>query len=189
MEILHNEVVRLEPIEREHIDGLYEAAHDERIWAHTSLYLMTRSAVENYVESAIQQRQAGTAITFVIINKAAEKIVGSTTLFEIDPSHKRLEIGYTWITPACWGTSINTNCKYVLLTYCFEQLGMNRVQLKTDNENIRSQQAIERIGAKKEGILRNHMVRNNGTLRDTHLYSITKEEWPEVKSHFEQKLL
>ncbi|WP_201261902.1 GNAT family protein [Metasolibacillus sp. FSL H7-0170] len=189
METLQNEIVRLVHIERAHIDGIYEAAHDERIWAHTSLHLMTKTAVENYVETAIKQREASTVITFVIINQATEKIVGATSLFDFDNAHKRLEIGYTWLTPACWGTAINTNCKYILLAYCFERLAMNRVQLKTDNENKRSQQAIERIGAKKEGILRNHMVRKNGTLRDTHLYSITKEEWPQVKQYFEQTLL
>ncbi|WP_107841066.1 GNAT family N-acetyltransferase [Metasolibacillus meyeri] len=189
MAILHNEMVRLVPIERAHIEGIYEAAHDERIWAHTTMNLMTKDAVENYVDSTIEKRQAGTTFTFVIIEEVTEKVTGTTTLFDIDNVHKRLEIGFTWLTPACWSTAINTNCKYLLLTYCFEQLAMNRVQLKTDNKNLRSQQAIERIGAKKEGILRNHMVRKDGTLRHTHLYSITKEEWPQVKQHFQQNLL
>lgn len=189
MVILHNEVVRLEPIERAHIKGIYEAAHDERIWAHTTMNLMTKEAVENYVDATIEKRLAGTAFTFTIIDEATKKVIGTTTLFDIDNTHKRLEIGFTWLTPACWGTAINTNCKYLLLAYCFEQLVMNRVQLKTDNENLRSQQAIERIGAKKEGILRNHMVRKNGTLRHSHLYSITIEEWPQVKDNFQQKLL
>lgn len=102
METLQNEIVRLVHIERAHIDEIYEAAHDERIWAHTSLHLMTKTAVENYVETAIKQREASTVITFVIINQATEKIVGATSLFDFDNTHKRLEIGYTWLTPACW---------------------------------------------------------------------------------------
>ena len=100
---------------------------------------------------------------------------------DIDDKHRRLEIGYTWLTPAYWRTAINTNCKYLLLRYSFEHLHFTTCTNKTDHENIRSQKAIERIGATK-GILRNHMIRKDGTTRHTVMYSITIEEWPQVKS-------
>lgn len=108
---------------------------------------------------------------------------------DIDYQQKRLEIGFTWITPTKWRTPINTECKYLLLKYAFEQLSVNRVQIKTDHENKRSQAAIERLGAKKEGILRNHMIRSNGTIRNTVVYSIIDSEWSDVKLRLEGLLI
>lgn len=187
--ILENDVVQLRLIAHEDVKGILEAAKDPTIWVHMSDTLLTEEAVLQYVENAVREHESDQAYKLMIICKETGKIIGSTTLFDISLQHKRLEIGYTWITPAYWRTNINTNCKYLLLTYCFEQLGLQRVQIKTDHENIRSQKAIERLGATKEGILRNHMIRKNGTIRHTVMYSIVQEEWPEVKEHFEKNLL
>lgn len=117
------------------------------------------------------------------------KYVGCTSFLDISPMHKRLEIGATWLNPALWRSPINTNCKFLLLTHCFEQLKLNRVQLKTGHENKRSQKVIERIGAVKEGILRNHMIRKEGIIRHAVMYSIIKEEWFTVKERFLKHLL
>ncbi|MFF5995024.1 GNAT family N-acetyltransferase [Lysinibacillus sp. KU-BSD001] len=189
MKKLENKLITLIPISREHVDGIYKAAQDKRIWEHLSVDLTEREQVVAYVQEAVEKREAGTDFAFVMVEKASGNIVGCTWFLDISREHKRLEIGATWITPAYWRTAVNTNCKYVLLQYCFEKLQFNRVQIKTGHENIRSQRAIERIGATKEGVLRNHMIRKEGTIRHTVMYSITKEEWPHVKKHFEEKLL
>ncbi len=187
--ILENDVVQLRPIELGDVEGILEAATEKEIWTHMSDTLLTRAAVLDYTEKAVKEREAGQSHKFVIISKETGRIIGSTTFFDISSEHKRLEIGYTWLNPNYWQTNINTNCKYLLLMYCFEQWGMHRVQIKTDHENLRSQKAIERLGATKEGILRNHMIRKDGTTRHTVMYSVTTEDWPEVKRIIEEKLL
>lgn len=186
---IENDIVQLRLITQEDVEGIIEAANDPDIWMHMSDTLLSREAVLQYVENAVKEHEAGQMYKFVIIDKKTGKIIGSTTLFDISLQHKRLEIGYTWLNPHYWRSNINTNCKYLLLTYCFEHLGLHRVQIKTDDKNNRSQKAIERLGATKEGVLRNHMVRKDGTIRHTVMYSITKEDWPHVKQHFERNLL
>lgn len=187
--LLENDVVLLRPVELSDIDEILEAAKDEKIWEHMSVNLVTKEAVEKYVEKAIKERNAQVSYMFVIIDKNTNKIVGCTSFLDISLAHKRLEIGATWLNPIVWRTKINTNCKFLLLQYCFEQLHVNRVQIKTGHQNKRSQKAIERIGAVKEGILRNHMIKRNGTIRHTVMYSIMKEEWPTVKERFIECLL
>lgn len=189
MKILENNFVKLIPMEITHIDGLYEAAVDKRIWEHMSNYLMTRDNVEQYVQDAQKKKDSTIDFPYVIVDQESNKIIGATWLMDVSMMHKRLEIGSTWINPKYWRTNINTNCKYLLLKYCFEVLEFQRVQIKTDYKNIRSQQAIERLGAIKEGILRNHMIRKEGTIRHTVMYSITKEEWPLIKKRFNTVLL
>ena len=189
MKILENNVVQLIPIELEHVEGIYEAAQNKRIWEHMSVDLMEKSCVLKYVQDAIQKRELGTDSAYVIVDKKTERIIGATWFLDISKQHNRLEIGSTWINPIYWRTNINTNCKYLLLKYCFEELHLNRIQIKTGHENIRSQKAIERIGAVKEGILRNHMIRKEGIIRHTVLYSVIKEEWGRVKKQFEEDLL
>ncbi|WP_404323991.1 GNAT family N-acetyltransferase [Cytobacillus firmus] len=189
MQILVNNVVQLIPMELEHIEGIYEAAQDKRIWEHMSVDLTDKSRVIQYVKDAIQKREQGTDFAFVIVHKKTGNIVGATWFLDISIPHKRLEIGSTWINPHYWRTNINSNCKYLLLTYCFEELSVNRVQIKTGHENFRSQKAIERTGAVKEGVLRNHMIRKEGTIRHTVLYSVIKEDWGKVKRHFVENLL
>lgn len=186
---LENEVVLLKPLAQEHRQGILEAASYPEIWSHMSTTIEKMDDVNKFVDKAIDTKRAKTEFPFVIVDKKSGQIIGSTRFMDIDETHKRLEIGTTWITPAFWRTEINTNCKYLLLQHCFEVLNLQRVQIKTDHENVSSQRAIERLGATKEGILRNHMVRKDGTTRHTVMYSITLQEWPQVKKHLQQLLI
>ncbi|MED3804277.1 GNAT family protein [Lysinibacillus xylanilyticus] len=186
---LENEVVLLKPLEHEDMQGLLGAASYPEIWSHMSTTIEKMADVNNFVDNALETKREKTEFPFVVVDKKSGQIIGSTRFMDIDETHKRLEIGTTWITPAFWRTAINTNCKYLLLQYCFEVLNLQRVQIKTDHENLRSQKAIERLGATKEGVLRNHMVRKDGTIRHTVMYSITQQEWPQVKNHLQQLLI
>ncbi|WP_285399338.1 GNAT family protein [Lysinibacillus sp. fls2-241-R2A-57] len=186
---LENEVVLLKPLGQEDAQGILEAGSYPEIWPYLSTTIEKMDDVHNFVDNALAKKHEKTEFPFVIVDKHSEQIIGSTRFMDIDEHHKRLEIGTSWITPTFWRTTINTNCKYLLLQYCFEVLNLQRVQIKTDHENVRAQKAIERIGGKKEGILRNHMVRKDGTTRHTVMYSITLQEWPEVKKHLQQMLV
>ncbi|WP_342513824.1 GNAT family N-acetyltransferase [Sporosarcina sp. FSL K6-1522] len=182
---LIGEAVLLRPMTKEDAEGIYACCQDERIWKHMSQTLQTREDVDAYIEQALAHQETGTEYPFVIVLRATNEIVGSTRFFDIATAHKRLEIGHTWLHPSVWRTKVNTECKYLLLSYCFEQLHFQRVQIKTGHENIQSQKAIERIGATKEGTLRNHMIRPNGKVRHTVMYSVVQEEWSDVKQHIE----
>ena len=186
---LENEVVLLKPLTKEDEKGLLAAGSYPEIWSYLSTTIENTMDVHNFVEKALSKKEKMEEFPFVIVDNHSGQIIGSTRFMDIDYKHKRLEIGTTWLTPACWRSAVNTNCKYLLLSYCFEVLCLQRVQIKTDHENKRSQKAIERIGATKEGILRNHMVRKDGSTRHTVMYSITIEEWPEVKTQIESLLL
>jgi len=185
---LENEVVLLRPVQAEDIEGILNAANYPEIWEHMSVSLLTKGAVLQYVENAIKERGESQSYMFMIIHKATNQIIGSTSFLDIAEKHKRIEIGSTWITPEYWQTDVNTNCKYLLFEYCFEQMKLNRVQIKTGHENLRSQKAIERLGATKEGVLRNHMIRKEGKIRHTVMYSIIKEDWLEIKARFIKEL-
>ncbi|RUL56893.1 GNAT family N-acetyltransferase [Lysinibacillus antri] len=185
---LKNNVVKLRPMQKEDINGIFEVAAFSEIWTYMSISVDCKEDVEKYVNQALSLKETGTELPFVIIDAKTDRIIGSTKLMDIHTGHQRGEIGFTWLTPQYWKTAVNTNCKYLLLSYCFEVLGWQRVQIKTDHENIRSQNAIERIGAKKEGVLRNHMIRKDGTTRHTVMFSVTKEEWPETKRYMEKLL-
>lgn len=185
---LENETVLLRPLDKGDVQDILEAVNFPEIWLHMSTAMENIEDVNGFVDNALATKEKKTEFPFVIIDKVSGQIIGSTRFMDIDDKHKRLEIGTTWLIPAYWRTAINTNCKYLLLQYCFEILKLQRVQIKTDHENYRSQKAIERIGAIKEGVLRNHMIRKDGTIRHTVMYSITKEDWPEIKTHL-QKLL
>ena len=182
---LIGEAILLRPMTKEDVEGIYVCCQDKQIWTHMSQTLQTREDVQTYVEQALANRETGTEYPFVIVLRATNEIVGSTRLFDIATAHKRLELGHTWLHPSVWRTNVNTECKYLLLSYCFEQLQFQRVQIKTGHKNAQSQKAIERIGATKEGILRNHMIRPNGEVRHTVMYSVVQEEWLEVKQHIE----
>ena len=185
---LENEVVLLKPLGQEDAQGILEAGSYPEIWPYLSTTIEKMDDVHNFVDNALSAKNAKIEFPFVIVDKNSGQIIGSTRFMDIDENHKRLEIGTSWITPAFWRTTINTNCKYLLLQYCFEVLNLQRVQIKTDHENVRAQKAIERIGGEKEGVLRNHMVRKDGTTRHTVMYSITLQEWPQVKKHLQQLL-
>lgn len=187
--LLENEIVQLRPVQISDIEAITNAAKDARIWEHMSVTLVTKEAVANYIENAIKERVKGISYMFAVIEKKTDKIVGCTSFLDISLSHKRLEIGATWYHPSVWRSAINTNCKFLLFRYCFEELKLNRIQIKTGHENYRSQKAIERIGAVKEGVLRNHMIRKEGTIRHTVMYSVIGEDWGQLKAKFIDELL
>ncbi|MDG0767901.1 GNAT family protein [Bacillus halotolerans] len=180
--------IRVVPMDRSHIQGLYEAANDERIWTHLPKTIETAYDMEDFVEEALYHKKSGGEFPFVMFHRETGKIVGTTRFLYMSPDSRSLEIGWTWFHPSVWGTAVNTECKYLLLQYCFEQMNTIRVQFKTDERNIRSQKAIERLGAVKEGILRNQMIRKDGTFRHSVFYSIIESDWPSVKQHLEQRL-
>jgi N-acetyltransferase len=175
--------VKLIPLEPKHSEYLYEAGRYPDIWTFTQGRIESIDDSREYVFKALEQQNA---IPFVIIDQESQNIVGCTRFLDISIQNKGLEIGSTWLTPAMWRTSVNTACKYLLLKHCFETIGTIRVQFKTDSRNIRSQRAIERLGAVKEGVLRNHMILPNGYVRDSVYYSIIDKEWPEVKLQLER---
>lgn len=185
---LVGERVKLVPMEESHIDGLFEAGRAPQIWTYMSMKVETIDDVKRLVAGAFSAKQAGVEMPFTIIDQESDKIVGSTRFLDISVPNRQLEIGWTWLTPSVWRTRINTECKYLLLKYCFETLGTIRVQLKTDGRNVRSQQAMERIGAVKEGILRKHRIMHDGYIRDSVYFSVIDDEWPCVKARLESML-
>ncbi|SER44431.1 Protein N-acetyltransferase, RimJ/RimL family [Gracilibacillus ureilyticus] len=185
---LEGEFVKLAVMNSSHTKELFNAAKDASIWRHLPKTIQVFDDMQLFVNEAIEKMETGTEIPFVIIDKQSDEIVGSTRFLDISNFTRSLEIGWTWLTPHVWGTKVNMECKYLLLKYCFEKLNLIRVQLKTDEQNIRSQKAIERIGCKKEGILRNHMIRKDGTYRNSVIYSIIENDWISVKHQLENTL-
>ncbi len=148
----------------------------------------TLADMERFVADALKQKAAGHEIPFVIEDTENNRLVGSTRYCDIQPAHRNLEIGWTWLTPDVWRTRVNTECKFLLLRHAFETLGAVRVCLKTDNRNVRSQQAIERLGGVREGVLRRHRILPDGFIRDSVYFSIVDAEWPAVKDRLEMLL-
>ncbi|MGK5508287.1 GNAT family N-acetyltransferase [Brevibacillus formosus] len=179
--ILKGKLVRLEPLRMAHVDGIWKAGAFEEIWPHMSVTIRTREDAQAFILQALENEQAQIELPFVIIRQADEQIIGSTRFLGIAKKDRGLEIGFTWLTPSVWKTGVNTECKWLLLRHCFEQLGCIRVQLKTDSRNLNSQRAIARIGGIREGVLRNHMVMPDGYIRDSVYFSILDREWPEAK--------
>lgn len=183
---LTGKFVRLEPLNEAHIQGLTASgAGDKSIWKHM-LYgdIQTEEDMLGWVRDILSRPD----LSFGVVHLESGRIAGATRYLNIAPEHRGLEIGGTWYGAEFRSTVVNTECKYLLLTYAFETLGCIRVQLKTDSRNIRSQHAIERIGARREGVLRNHMILPNGDYRDSVFYSILDSEWPSVKKLLEEKL-
>lgn len=181
--------VRLDPLTMDHIPALSEAGRDPSIWRYM-VYgdLTTKNAMGRWVREMLNKQAAGTDLNFVVLLLQSGEIIGATRYLEMRPEHRSLEIGGTWYSPKCQHTIVNTECKYLLLEYAFEVLGCIRVQFKADARNERSLLAIERIGAQREGLLRNHFILPDGTIRDSVFYSILDGEWPGVKQHLEEKL-
>jgi RimJ/RimL family protein N-acetyltransferase len=181
--VLEGKVARLEPIGYEHEADLIAAAADESIWRYIPFAANAPGALKEWITASIADRKAGTLFRFAIIDRATNRAVGSTTLFDIRPRDRGIEIGWTWLAMSAQRTGINTECKFLLLRHCFEEAGAIRVQLKTHRLNFKSRRAIERIGAQFEGILRNHVVMPDGSFRDSAYYSVIESEWPAVKRH------
>src|SRR5574339_296867 len=174
--------VRLEPLTEEHIPGLAEIGAGQPFWQFM-LYgnINTVDDMRNWVRDILARAQRGTDLPFAVIHLASGRVAGATRYLNIVPRDRGLEIGGTWYGSEFQRTPVNTECKYLLLRHAFETLGCIRVQLKTDLRNERSQKAIERLGAVKEGVLRNHMILPDGRIRHSVFYSILDSEWPEVK--------
>ncbi len=186
---LEGEHVRLVPPDLKYVDDLVQAAEPNEIWEHIATAPgQSPEEMSTWMNEAIRETQNGTRIWFIVIRKSDERAIGATSYMDIHRKDRGLEIGGTWITTSAWRTPINTECKYLLLRHAFETLGCLRVQLKTDLRNVRSQRAIERIGAVKEGVLRKHMLTRTGYLRDTVMYSIIDTEWQAVKARLEEFL-
>lgn len=179
--ILKGDLVELIPLERKHFVELEQLAREMRIWEFIPIDMSTKERCLQTFATAMCEKEKGTQLPFVIWNKQEKKIIGSTRLMEIYPAHKKLEIGWTWLHPDYWATAVNLECKLLLLTFCFEELKAIRVQLKTDENNIRSQKAIKKIGGQFEGMLRNDWIRYNGTIRNSVYFSIIHTEWEHVK--------
>jgi RimJ/RimL family protein N-acetyltransferase len=179
--------VRLEPLGDQHRDALRGAADDDRIWAHT-LMRARGPEFERWFDDTLAHKAAGRQVPFAVRRLDDQALVGSTSYLDPVPRHRRVEIGATWYSPDVWGTRINPECKLLLLAHAFDVLGMNRVSLCTDVRNTRSQAAIEKLGALKEGILRAHMITQGGRIRDSVLYGIVVGDWPEVKARLTARL-
>jgi len=186
---LTGKVVRLEPLSESHIPGLAVAGRDPSIWAHM-LYgqVTSEDEMQLWVQDLLGRQARGADLPFAVIHLETGGVVGATRFMDIRPHDRGLEIGGTWYAVEYQRTAVNTECKYLLLRQAFEVYRCIRVQFKTDLNNIRSQKAIERIGATKEGVFRNHMIRPDGTIRHSVYYSILDHEWPEVKIRLAEKL-
>ena len=187
---LTGRVVRLEALSEDHVPELAVAGRDPRIWRYM-IYgdVTTAPAMRRFVWTLLAWQAAGTDLPFAVFHRETGRIVGCTRYLNIRPADRGLEIGGTWYDVDFQRTAVNTECKYLLLYHAFETLGCIRVQLKTDSRNVRSQRAIERLGAVREGVLRNHMILPDGTVRDSIFYSILDEEWPAVRARLEEMLV
>lgn len=178
--ILEGERIKLIPFQEEHVKALFAISSPE-VWTYMLGEIKTELEKNKHVLNIIHLRQQMKAFPFVVVLKETNEIMGTTRLYEINLSQKSCELGATWYARKFQGTFVNSECKYLLLKYCFEELNLIRVQIKTDERNSRSQKAIERLGAVKEGILRNERILENGYIRNAVLYSITNDEWSTVK--------
>lgn len=185
---LEGEHVRLEPLSMQHHQGLCEIGLDEDLVRWTESYILSPTGVRSYIETALTLQAQGVALPFAVIGKATGRPIGSTRYGNIDATHRRVEIGWTWYGRAFQRTAVNTECKYLLLQHAFETLGCIRVEFKTDVLNERSRKALLRIGAKEEGIFRRHMLMPSGRVRDTIYFSIIDAEWPAVKARLRSML-
>ena len=174
--------VELLPLALEHEAGLRAAAADGELWKLRITSVPEPEQTRAYIEDALKAREAGHRFAFAVRDQATGDVLGSSSYHDILPAVKRVEIGYTWYAARCQRTHVNTTCKLLLLTHAFETLDCHVVGWRTDNFNHASQRAIERLGAKKDGVIRGHGLRRDGTIRDTVMYSLRSGEWPEVKA-------
>lgn len=180
--------VRLEPLTAAHADALRTAASDGRLWELWYTAVPEPATVESYIETALTGQRDGRMLPFAVRELASGAIVGSTRYHDIVAEIDRVEIGYTWYAKRWQRTHVNTTCKLLLLRHAFETLGCQVVGLRTDNFNFASQRAIEALGAKKDGVLRHHAARRDGTVRDSVMYSVLRAEWRDVKRNLELRL-
>ncbi|MGA3189309.1 MAG: GNAT family protein [Bryobacteraceae bacterium] len=181
--------VRLESLSQSHLDSLCAVGLDPELWKWIPIQVLTRDQMLGYIRSALSDQEKGTSIPFATIDRASGQVVGSTRFLNIDVPNKRLEIGATWLAKPWQRTALNTEAKYLMMRHAFETLGCNRVEWKTDALNTQSRNAILRLGAKQEGIFRQHVVTWTGRLRDSVYFSVIAPEWPQVKAGLEGKIM
>lgn len=179
--------VALEPLDESHRDDLRAAAADPEIWTHIP-FPATGPAFDAWFDWSMAVAVTGVEVVWVVRTVADGAVVGSTRYFSIEPAHRRVEIGHTWYAPRVWGGVVNPACKLALLRYGFDDLGLNRIELKTDIRNARSQAAMAKMGAVREGVFRAHMIRPDGSLRDTVYFAVTRDDWPSVRLSLEARL-
>ena len=180
--ILRDRGIRLEPLTLDHEAGLRTAAADGQLWTIRVTGVPEPEQTRAYIETALQMREQGSRFAFAVIDEAGERVLGSTSFHDIMPAVQRVEIGYTWYAQSVQRSHVNTTCKLLMMGHAFDTLGCAVVGWRTDNYNFASQRAIERLGAKKDGVIRHHQLRRDGTVRDTVMYSMTAGEWPEAKA-------
>ncbi|MEP7286868.1 MAG: GNAT family protein [Chloroflexota bacterium] len=185
---LEGRYVRLEPLSLSHHAQLCEVGLDDELWRWVPTVVKTEDDVRKFIEKALSLRDEGSALPFATIERSSGRAIGSTRYLNIDRANRRVEIGSTWVGTNWQRTPINTEAKYLMLCHAFEQLSCIRVELKTDALNEKSRNAILRLGAKQEGIFRNHMVMPGGRIRDSVYFSIIDSEWPTIKANLENKL-
>jgi RimJ/RimL family protein N-acetyltransferase len=180
--------IRLEPLSAEHRDGLRAAASDGRLWELWYTSVPEPEGVADYIAAALAAQAEGHMLPWAVRDLGSGSIVGSTRFHDIVPAIDRVEIGYTWYAARCQRTHVNTACKLLLFSHAFETLGCQVVGLRTDSYNLASQRAIEALGARKDGVIRHHQPRRDGTARDTVMYSVLASEWPAVKQGLQQRM-
>ena len=178
---LEGSSISLIPLELKHKELLFEAIKSPEVWKYTWREVKTMNDLEQILIIAINNKKEGKQIPFIVKDKLTGEVIGTTRIGDIDIENRNVEIGWTWLSPKVWKTKVNTECKFLLLQYCFEVLKVIRVQFSISGRNLRSQRAVERIGATKEGTFRNHRIKADGTIHDNIFYSIIDSEWEAVK--------
>ena len=186
--VLSGDTVKLVPLEKNHKAGLLQAASDGNLWELWFTSVPDKNTIDAYLEKALSQKEKGIEFPFTVIDVNTNTIIGCTRFYNMQPENRRLEIGYTWYAKSHQRTGVNSNCKLLLLQYAFEELDCIAVQLITNWFNIKSREAIARLGAKQDGVLRNHSINKDGSYRDTVVFSITETEWSGVKKNLQLKL-
>lgn len=186
--ILEDERVRQEPLQEKHFTALLPVAMENSIWQFTVANISNTEEFRFYFNTALEERQQKRSYPFAIYDKVRKQYAGSTRFANIEFKHRKLEIGWTWIDPALQGTGFNKHCKYLLLSYGFEVLQLNRIELKTSSLNLKSQKAMQKIGAVKEGVFRKNIINDNGTTRDTVYFSFINDDWNDIKNSIFKEL-
>lgn len=180
--VLEGNTIDLVPLEMKYKEQVYEAIKSPDVWKYTWREVKTFDDIEQILSIAVQSKNDGKQLPFIIRDKMSGEVVGTTRIGDIDTVNRNVEIGWTWLSPSVWRTKVNTECKFLLLQYCFEELKVLRVQFSISGQNVRSQKAVERIGAVKEGTFRKHRIKADGTIQDNIFYSIVDTEWIDVKA-------
>ena len=186
--VLEGTVVRLEPLSVDHLPGLITVGLDAEIWRWMPVAIQSPGDMRTYVDAALAGRDSGREMPFATIEVATGRVIGGTRYLNIEPAHRRLEIGYTWLAPAWQRTAANTEQKLLMIGHAFNDLGALRVEFKTDSLNEKSRAALLGIGATEEGTMRNHMITQGGRRRHSVYFSVVEEDWPQVRQHLEARL-